>query len=571
MPNDAWVPGPHVDEYVSAVSYPPETDRGAFLDRAPYTRLITHSTLDDLLAHNQRFGPLPADDDLPGPLAIDPEHPNVPPKRPWVYMGPGLFQDEDGLIHIRLSHTTHSRPGVTDYTGERDPRKVPLAIWTAPKPTLLVSDCNSVIIRNLSARFGGGRTIRLEASTDVQLDHLDVRAGPYGVQVGEDCCDTSISHCHVDGGMPPWFFRSDRKDGYDYRVGGVKQLNDLGSKTVKSLLYGSPSCVRTKITQCEFVNGHDLSLFGEGLEFSRNWISNLNDDALIIDGVKVDELRVFENVIERTLTVLSFAGTAVGGRVYVYRNLFDLRQPTRGIRPRPHDDTPVARFGHLFKTDQPDGPLDLFQNTVIVTRQSIGSSYSLYRDYRGAHPRRCFNNIFVALNPTPESDRPIAYLPNPNHRGDTDGNCYFRSGRTDANLLAYNRYRGELGMVKGGSFRDLDALRDPPSKFFIRSKGQYPPGFEAQSMALDPRFRRFGSPIHEPFGDDLRLAADSPARAAGVKLQGDLWEMDGQPLEAQPDIGCYRFGSGPLKVGVDGRKQFPSGEHAPVGPLTDRP
>ena len=357
-------------------------------------------------------------------------------------MGPGLFQDEDGLIHIRLSHTTHGRPGVTDYTGERDPRKVPLAIWTAPKPTLLVSDCNSVIIRNLSARFGGGRTIRLEASTDVQLDHLDVRAGPYGVQVGEDCRDTSISNCHVDGGMPPWFFRSDRKDGYDYRVGGVKQLNDLGSKTVKSLLYGSPSCVRTKITQCEFVNGHDLSLFGQGLEFSRNWISNLNDDALIIDGVKVDDLHVFENVIERTLTVLSFAGTAVGGGVYVYRNLFDLRQPTRGIRPRPHDDTAVARFGHLFKTDPPDGPLDLFQNTVIVTRQSIGSSYSLYRDYRGAHPRRSFNNIFVALNPTPESDRPIAYLPNPNHRGDTDGNCYFRSGRTD--VARRGRYPAEV-------------------------------------------------------------------------------------------------------------------------------
>lgn len=106
----------------------------------------------------------------------------------------------------------------------------------------------------------------------------------------------------------------------------------------------------------------------------------------------------------------------------------------------------------------------------------------------------------------------------------------------------------------------LSALR--ASEFFTQSKTQYPPGYEFESIEENPQFRVMnpdGSP--QPL-DDLRLKPDSPARTAGVLLPPDLQPLDdaaGEAVMLPPsrDIGCYRFGSRPLRVGVNGRRRFP--------------
>ena len=115
----------------------------------PYTRLISYSRIQDLRAENQLFGELPPGSMLPGFTPLDGSK-----RRPWVYMGPGLFHagpsgpdvlDDDpgpGHIHIRLSPTTNNVPGFDDYTGPSDPRQVPLAIWTARTPTLKLVKCD---------------------------------------------------------------------------------------------------------------------------------------------------------------------------------------------------------------------------------------------------------------------------------------------------------------------------------------------------------------------------------------------------------------------------------------------
>ena len=54
-----------------------------------------------------------------------------------------------------------------------------------------------------------------------------------------------------------------------------------------------------------------------------------------------------------------------------------------------------------------------------------------------AHPRRSFNNIFVAVNPDADSDRTITFLPLPAFPGPTDGNLYFRMGETTGPLFRY--------------------------------------------------------------------------------------------------------------------------------------
>jgi hypothetical protein len=184
-----------------------------------------------------------------------------------------------------------------------------------------------------------------------------------------------LTCCVIDGGLPTWNFRSDRKDGYAFTANGKTFHNGLGETTLRALLEGHRTCTNTTIRHCEFVS-HDLLLSGTALEFSRNWVANLNDRCHLRRD-PVTDLRIFENVIQQCLTGISFAVGVAGNGVAVYRNLFDLRRPTAGRRPSADPDGPEdpdnpkdpLRLGQLFKSKLPDGPLDLFHNTVVVKDQ----------------------------------------------------------------------------------------------------------------------------------------------------------------------------------------------------------
>ena len=84
------------------------------------------------------------------------------PRRPWVYLGPGVWQDDDDHVRIRLTHTTHESRRVRNYRGPTDPRQVPLAICTEVKPTLAVVGCHGVEIRGITVRGGGGFAVSVE-------------------------------------------------------------------------------------------------------------------------------------------------------------------------------------------------------------------------------------------------------------------------------------------------------------------------------------------------------------------------------------------------------------------------
>jgi hypothetical protein len=119
VPNESWEPVGD-GEFRSRTTFvrsenTDERARGSFLERVPrYTRLISYSRIQDLRADNQLFGELPPGSTLDGFEPLDHE-----PRRPWVYMGPGLFHagpagpdvlDDDvgpGHIHIRLSVVRH--------------------------------------------------------------------------------------------------------------------------------------------------------------------------------------------------------------------------------------------------------------------------------------------------------------------------------------------------------------------------------------------------------------------------------------------------------------------------------
>jgi hypothetical protein len=563
-------------EYISVNRYPTDDGaRGSFLDRVPHTRLITHQFLDDLQSDNEGSGPICPDNPLEGP---EPRHTDDD-RRPWIYMGPGLHQTGDDKIHIRLSPTHNGVAGFPDFDGESDPRKVPLAIWTKQGPTFKVERCRSLYISDITIRHGDV-TVAIHDSTDIRLDHVDVLAGNDGIRLRGTCDGTILTHCLVDGGLPPWYFRSDRKDEFHLTT----DVDDFhpqapGQNTMKALLSGTAACSDTIISYCEFVNGHDISTFGTGTRFSHNWIRNIDDDAIIIDTEGSLDVRIFGNVLEQCQTAISSGTTAVADGAAIYRNLFDLRRPITKTRPRVYEkvdcdkNDPEERqtlaLGVLYKSNQPDGPLNLFQNTCVVKDNTLRSSFNHFSSIWGQTQRNVFNNIFVAVNSVLRSDKPIAFVPSLDDHAATDGNCFYRTGQYVAGgLLGHRPNGGTLSFDSLRALRGYPTANDPlqpgdlpipPSPYFLDSQQVYQPGFEAASIEGDPLFRHLSPAQNGPAGnDDLRLSIDSPARNAGVELAHPLDDLDTEPTAPDPDIGCFPYGAVPLAVGVNARRRFPS-------------
>ncbi|TCM48740.1 hypothetical protein [Kribbella sp. VKM Ac-2568] len=592
-PNDLWDPvvGTDSDEYVSKDSYDHDnnnTAHGSFLDRVPHTRLITHQFLEDLQSENEKCGRMPVDQAVDGPQPAD----DATTRRPWVYMGPGIFQDDDGFIHVRLSPTHNNVACFPDYDGETDPRNVPLAIWTLAQGVLRIVGCAAVQVCDITVRHGDAGVV-IEDCNDVRLDHVEILAGPQGIRLSGKCVGTVITHCLIDGGLPPWYFRSDRKDEFKLLSDDPHSKGHApGENTTRSLLAGNKQLQGTKISFCEFINGHDNALFGNGVEFSRNWVKNMNDDAIIIDTENAAEHHIFGNVIEQCQTAISSGSkNAASTDTLVYRNLIDLRHPFTKSRPRPPgtvdgdgEPSPEPEFnngdilatGTIYKSQHPDGPLAIFQNTIVVKDRDSASSFGFFRGYQGEASLRSYNNVFVAVNTIPNSDKPIGFLPDPNLPAETNGNAYYRAGQyIDGHLLHHPKYAVEDGPTTiirpATDFASLAELRgDPPfdkSLIFADTELTHPPGYEKNGIDSDPRFRDFDPAQAGPAGaDDMRLASDSPALHAGVVLPVDLRDADGAPGDEQPDIGFLPYGSPPLAVGVDGRRTFPRTGSSPAVP-----
>ena len=464
--NGLWhLVDPAIGEYESHIQFEPVDpngnenlfNRAAFIGLPTYTRLIRYSDINDLRSNNQLFGTLPESLAPGGPFVVD-EHDNfikIAGERihhPWVYMGPGIHHAPDKKLHVRLQPTDNHVPGITDYAGVTDPNNVGLSVSRETTGALTVSNCHNLIVRDLTLRFGG-RTLQVRSSGNVTFDRVRIFAGPSGVFMGGSgagSTGTVFSNCTLDGGIPPWCFRTDQKSQYRYRFDRDPDghVNKVAEGTSGSLMTGDDlSNQQTEIHHCEFVRGLDLLIVGQSFNFHHNVVDEMQDDALAI-GFRLTSGDLHENVILRCQTAMSFAGSKVGGPYRIFRNLFDLRSPIAAIRPRPDGDLgePVSspfRFGQFYKgkNSGDDGPIDLFQNTCLVRSQEGLASFQFYRHSPSLGPppplgpRRSFNNIFVDVEPAPkEQDRATAYLPTfvPGS-WPADGNCYFRVGAFFAN------------------------------------------------------------------------------------------------------------------------------------------
>jgi hypothetical protein len=503
-PAKATDPQAHPQEYVSSDPLTARISRGAFVDRVPYTRLITYTSLRDLRAVN-------------GYRLVN--GPRVP-----TYMGPGLwFDEETRKVHVRLSHTHNGVPGLKDYGGTVDPRKVRLALSSKDQVALQVSGASYVDFEGLDFRGGDDVTVRLQNVAYLTFDHVGVSSTTHGVRTS-NAASTTFVHCRFLGGLPEWFFRSDIKAG-----------DGPGAQTSRALLVGAKDDTHTTIEHSELRDGHDLYLTGSHVNIHHNWIDNMNDEALLLDAREARWVSVHENVITRSLSAVSFAGVVRGGPRRVYRNLIDLRQPTAGNRPRMAHDTGALRYGHLFKSNPPDGPLDLFQNTILVSSQSKLQGFFQLRPTRDSARRRSLNNIFVGVRRPGAAAQPILAAWPRTPQMVSDGNAYFRVGIDDDRVyrtIDPERY-----------FQHIWQLLQATGYEQHGSEG--PPGFRSLVVGRLPRAT-----------DDFRLAP-SPVSHAGIPLPPPLDGIDPFDRPDFPSPGAYGADGSRLLVGVEGRRMFP--------------
>jgi hypothetical protein len=621
--NGKWEQVQHgpVSEFVWSEPFPlgetAEVPRGAFLATRAHTRLITYDHLEDLLSENQldpRIVDPRAPEDIPdgeGPPGDN--HiwevdlagklgPTKPPNcryRNWMYMGPGLWFDvEKRQLHLRLSHTHNVIPGWPDYTGITDPRRVKLALSKKLTPTLFLNDCHHLIFKDLTLRFGGRETVRIKDCSNLEFDHVHVRAGSRAIRFEADkpAGNTAIvwHDSEIDGGTPTWFFRSDRKDEYRFVPATVQnatedqvQNNLIGKSTTAPMISTAKRSAGIEIHHCEIFNGHDVCLFGENMRFHHNWVHNINDDALFMGGEDADtkDAWIYRNVITQVLTVFSFASEVPLGQIRIFRNLIDIREPTLGIRRGEPVDNPF-RMGQFYKSNGLEGKIDLWHNTCLVMNAGakFGASGQLedlnragfahYREFRkdgkDALRRRAYNNIFVAAYSNSDVTKPIAFLPPGDFLGPSDGNLYERVGPEDATDSSTDVHKFA---VTGDAtpFHDIGAYQ-----------AKYP--WEVGGLRQHPLFISFDHAAGQPLpDDDLRPRGKSAAHPTGSPAKGSAIPLaDDEMTEIEEDAGgslAKNFGKdrgcyfsltlpflGPvdrMSVGVGGRQKFPRTSPSP--------
>jgi hypothetical protein len=233
------------------------------------------------------------------------------------------------------------------------------------------------------------------------------------------------------------------------------------------------------------------------------------------------------------------------GARFVYRNVFDMRDPVPGFRPGLKDG--VWRFGALFKGDFSAGPMYFYQNTVLLNRPGEQVALSLFRslepDGVAINPRWFVNNVVSVDNSA--YDQTLSFVPADVYltakRADgtpvlrSDGNVWIRTGTTRTPMF---KCMSRSTKCVTREWRDLDTLRAT--------------GFESHSRAMTVGgFVKVKSVVAGTAGDDLRLTAT--ARGTGVELPAELPDTAASKTR---DAGAFSGSAAPWFIGVDGRLTY---------------
>jgi hypothetical protein len=489
-----------------------------------------------------------------------------------IWCGPGLWYDKQtGRIHARLAHTKLELPAEVDhqidhYRGETDPRKLPLVVAPFDSIPLHVSQAMHVRFEDLVFRGGGYITVKLNFGIDIQFDYCTIYAGTYGVWA-KGAGPLKMTHCGVFGMIAPWMFRHENVSyAYSAKVyppflGEVAEAERAGQEKAPPKVVRHISRLPThaslateggyefetfyyplnhdwEIAYCEFTDAHDGPYFsGRDIHVHHCLVDNIQDDGIYVSSPTpyiTDGLYIYQNLIRHAVAGFgAHARGGPGGKIYIYRNVVDLRKKLQFARP-----TPQRPLGNIFRGHMAwlvhnanniihMEDIYMYHNTTITTGGAYSSGMAF--DFHPDAERRVFNNLHV-------------------YHG------------TKRYPQAWTRKRERANLAFDANLHwHVDPAVPIPNNYFATSRGHhlseankthYPDGWDAHSIIGDPKLVSFRS-LHEPI--DLRLQPDSPAVGAGIVLPED-WPDPFRPADgAKPDIGAFPRGSEPLRVGIDGR------------------
>lgn len=455
-----------------------------------------------------------------------------------LWCGPGLWYDAvSGHIHCRLSHT--HLPGLDNYAGETDPRKLPLILAPFRSVPLLIDGAAHVRIQDLVIRGAGYDAVILDKAEHIEFDNVTVWCGSYGIRA-RATGPLKLHRCGLYGSCPPWLFRTDTsKRAYPGRPNrDITRLNTHATLVVDNgrefEVFAHPCNDNWEISHCEFTDSHDGPyLGGVSVKFHHNLIEGTQDDGIYLSPMYPRhlfmgggaEIHIHQNIFRGCLTALAFGGSEdTRDKVFIYRNLFDLRPAVLTGRPSVRDRELRVSHGKLMGDhgSPPWSAMTIYHNTILAKEQARDASMASLGAVRSGLPRRTFNNLFVHLEKLPGFVPPTLDQP-----VEADGNLYWAPGTSEQAAAAlFQRYR--------------------QSKDYAAQKEISPNSVSDRSLVADPRFA-----ISDLNADtfDFRLSRESPAVNSGVPLPGD-WPDPLRELDKDgPDRGAIPLGVGPLEVG----------------------
>lgn len=479
-----------------------------------------------------------------------------------VYCGPGLWYDRDtGYIHIRLAHTHGQNPEVPNYSGETDPRKMPLVIAPFNSVTLFVDLAKHVRFQDLVIRGGGYNNTVLQFGIDLEFDNVLIYGGTYCMRA-RNTGPLKFTNSALYGHIPPWGWRGENSlatytpRAYDpYLITeDTKNTRNIARLPTHALLvtegfheedtFAYPFNHDWEISNSEFADSHDaVALTGRNMRFHHNWVGDIQDDALYLSNPTNyvnDNCYYYQNLITRCTSAFAcHTRGGPGGNIYIFRNIVDQRKGVLWENPSPAKPKGVLLSHNLFLMHGGEvlgiESLFFYQNTfTLLGGNQRYAGLTLYRT-SPVSQRRVFNNIFLYRD-----DYGTFVADDRKDDIQTDGNLYWCP---------------VPGATAPADY--LEKMRTSANS--IANQKNLPDGWEAHSLVADPKLEAFSLDVNTL--NNYGLRKDSPAIGKGVLLPKE-WEDPLRPKNGSaPDIGALPVGAEPLRVGIN--RRISAGESVP--------
>lgn len=460
-----------------------------------------------------------------------------------IYCGPGVFYEpESQRIHVRLSHTHQSALGDRNYTGETDPRKLPLVIAAANAgPPLSLAGVSHVRIEDLAVRGAREAAIDIANCNRIVLDGVTAHGGSSALRVAGTSGLRAVD-CAFRGIAAPWTFRGHLK----YRAIEARIVAASG---------WDPAAVGNRdfeFARCEFTDCVDGVFIGnvQGVWLHHSLLDNVSDDGIFVTaGTAFDGTTpggdhfIFQNRLSRCLTTFAFGvghgrqrtvagGKQLGHGLVIARNVFDFREPVHYQHPA-EGESRVTSLGRIVGDHGSPGwePMSFCHNTFVSLEPPWRNYYGHGLSSAMGHGtrRRVFNNLFFEFTGMPGEVLPTA-----------DADC-----QADGNL----HWSADATVDPPARENFLRRFRQSPE--LAKTKEEYPTGWTTADRFADPQFVDFSGDWREPV--DLRLKPGSAAIDAGVAIPAEWHDPLAAADAGAPDAGAIPAGAAAWRIGVRGR------------------